>query len=81
MGMRRGGMEGMKLDSKNTVRAQLKRTDYPVRKAVWKGRSLIQGIQDGLSPSGLSIQRGRRYGGTGKDYEDRIAGVILVRQR
>jgi hypothetical protein len=31
--MRGGGMEGM-LDSRNIVRAQLKRTDHPVRKAV-----------------------------------------------
>ena len=36
MGIRRGGAEGIMLDSGNTVRAQLKRTDYPARKVGWR---------------------------------------------
>ena len=56
------------------MRAQLKRTDYPVRKAVWKGRSSIQGTQCELSSSGLIIQRGRQGGmkeeETGSDWPD-----------
>jgi hypothetical protein len=38
MKMRRGGMEGIMLDSRNVVRAKLKRTYYPVREAVWRNR-------------------------------------------
>lgn len=52
------------------MRAQLKRTDFPVRNEVWKGQNLIQEVQYEPNSGELSTQRGRRCGGIGKDYED-----------
>ena len=59
------------LDSRNTVRAKLKRTDYPARKVLWRNWQELRGYQ---ALSLLLVGRGK---GGGVEEEQRDGARLL----